>query len=258
VVTTLVWVAPAGAQTTGPAPEPVRVEASTPADATPAAPRPSVFHDLFGSTLHDLRQLPSRRNADWLVFGLAGAALTHVTDWNVTTQMTKSPALGSTLHAGNTLGGARGQLGGALATYFLGRVTRHDRLASVGGELFRAQLITQGLTAGIKMSVARPRPDGTEYSFPSGHTSTSFASATVLQREFGWKAGVPAYAVAAYVAASRVQAKRHYLSDVAFGAALGVLVGRTITIGHGDTRFAVTPTATAGGAGVAFTLVGSR
>jgi hypothetical protein len=109
-------------------------------------------------------------------------------------------------------------------------------------------LITQGLTQAVKMSVNRTRPDGAEL-IPSGHTSTTFASATVLQRRFGWKAGLPAYGFATYVAASRVQVKRHFLSDVAFGAALGIVVGRSVTIGRGDARF-VEPMAAPGGAGV--------
>jgi membrane-associated phospholipid phosphatase len=124
--------------------------------------------------------------------------------------------------------------------------------------MFRAQLIAQGVTQAIKLSVRRTRPDGTPYSFPSGHTSTSFATATVLQHEFGWKVGIPAYGLAAYVAASRVQAKRHYLSDVAFGAAIGIVAGRAVTVGHGSARFAVAPFATSRGGGVGFTLVGSR
>ena len=88
--------------------------------------------------------------------------------------------------------------------------------------------------------------DGTEFSFPSGHSAATFASATVLQRHFGWKVGVPAFAVASYVAASRVQEKRHFLSDVAFGATLGIIAGRTVTVGRGEARFAVSPMADTG------------
>ena len=78
---------------------------------------------------------------------------------------------------------------------------------------------------------------------------------TVLQRHYGWKAGGLAYGVATYVAASRIQDKRHFLSDVAFGAAIGIAAGRTVTIGVGDNRFAVAPTVTRGGGGVSFSLV---
>ena len=106
------------------------------------------------------------------------------------------------------------------------------------------------------MAVGRTRPDGTRFSFPSGHSATAFATATVLQRNLGWKVGIPAYGVAAYVATSRVQAKRHYLSDIAFGAAVGMVAGRTVTIGRGQSKFAVSPSVTPGGGAINFTWQG--
>jgi len=86
----------------------------------------------------------------------------------------------------------------------------------------------------------------------------TFGTATVLQRNFGWKAGVPAYALASYVAASRVQMKRHFLSDVAFGAAIGIVAGRTVTVGRGLARFAVAPTVSSNQAGISLVLVDNR
>ena len=77
-------------------------------------------------------------------------------------------------------------------------------------------------------------------------------------RDLGWKVGLPAFGVATYVAASRIQEKRHFLSDVAFGAAIGIVAGRTVTIGRGETRFAVAPMATPGGGGVSFTWLERR
>jgi membrane-associated phospholipid phosphatase len=109
----------------------------------------------------------------------------------------------------------------------------------------------------FKESTRRSRPEGTGFSFPSGHTTVTFASATVLQRHFGWKVGLPAYAVASYVAASRVEMQRHYLSDVAFGAALGIVAGRTLPIGHGRALM-LTPMASPSGVGAQFTLSGGR
>jgi membrane-associated phospholipid phosphatase len=79
----------------------------------------------------------------------------------------------------------------------------------------------------------------------------------VLQRHYGWKVGVPAYAIASYIAASRLSNARHYLSDVLVGAAVGIIVGRTVTIGVGAERFAVSPMIVPGGGGVQFTWLGS-
>jgi hypothetical protein len=253
----------AGAQTPAPTtPLTSTAEAQAPSASTesntPAYTRPSILDDLFVGLGRDVRNLPSKTTFTWLGIGAVLASGAHPADQQVTNEMTESAGLTRSLHAGASVGGATGQLGGALATYAIGRLTGNAKITEVGGDLFRAQALTQGITAGIKLAVGRTRPDGTAYSFPSGHTATSFASAAVLQRQFGWKVGIPAYGVATYVAASRVQAKRHFLSDVAFGAAIGILVGHTVTVGHGDARFAVAPMATPHGGGVSFTLVGSR
>jgi membrane-associated phospholipid phosphatase len=117
--------------------------------------------------------------------------------------------------------------------------------------------MSEGLTIAIKEATRRSRPAGSGFSFPSGHTTATFASATVLQQHFGWKVGIPAYAVASYVAAARIQTQNHYLSDVAFGAALGIVAGRTVTIGHGH-RLMMSPIATSEGAGASFTWLGGK
>ena len=126
------------------------------------------------------------------------------------------------------------------------------RSPGTGAELIQAQLLAQTLVVGVKQVTRRSRPSGTGFSFPSGHATSAFASATVLQRRFGWKVGTPAYAVAAYVAASRVQNRKHYLSDVAFGAALGVIAGRTVTVSR-HRELVISPMMTDGGGGLLVT-----
>ena len=223
----------------------------------PEAPKPNWFAGAFTTTIDDFRRLPSQDTFTILAIGGAIAAAGQTKDWDVSNGFSQS-ATRSMFEAGATIGGARAQIAGALATYSIGRVTGNRRVASVGGDLIRAQLLAQTLTAGIKLSARRHRPDGGEFSFPSGHSSVTFATATVLQRNFGWKAGVPAYALASYVAASRVQMKRHFLSDVAFGAAIGIVAGRTVTVGRGQTRFAIAPTVSPNQAGVSLVLLDNR
>jgi membrane-associated phospholipid phosphatase len=81
----------------------------------------------------------------------------------------------------------------------------------------------------LKPLVDRTRPDGGAQSFPSGHATSAFAGAAFLQRRYGWALGVPAYAVASYVGYSRVEAKRHYTSDVVAGAAIGIATNLMFT-----------------------------
>lgn len=214
--------------------------------------------DLFTQAADDLRRLVSTDSAVVLSIGGVAAAVGHAGDRGMSDGMSGAGALKGLFSVGETVGGARMQAAGALATYTIGRVTSNRTVARVGADLIRAHIVTQMVTGAVKTAVGRRRPDGTQYSFPSGHAAVTFASATVLQRNLGWKAGIPAYAVAGYVAASRIQVRRHFLSDVTFGAALGIAAGRTVTIGRGTHRFAVAPTAVPGGGGLSFTWVGSH
>jgi hypothetical protein len=213
------------------------------------------FKNLFSATLTDLKRVPSVQTAAILGIGGAGALASHPVDRSFSKSFSSSAGLDETFEAGKIVGSLPAQLGAAFATYGLGRAFKNDCVAAVGGELVQAQLVAQVLTYGIKGAVRRSRPEGGGFSFPSGHTTAAFATATVLQRHFGWKVGLPAYGAASYVAASRIQGKRHYLSDVAFGAALGVVAGRTVTMPGGH-KMSIGPIATDFGPAAGFTLIG--
>jgi len=213
--------------------------------------RPSVWRDLFADTWSDARRLPSKSTLGWLAIGAVAAAGARPADSGVVRSLSKSSGLHEVTESGAYIGSTPIQLGLGAATYFIGRARQSSRLTTVGAELFRAQLLSEGLTMGIKQSVRRNRPQGGGFAFPSGHTTVSFASATVLQQNYGWRVGGPAYALASFVALSRVQMKRHYLSDVAFGAALGIAAGRTVAFGP-SRRIVMTPTVVDGGGGVQF------
>jgi len=60
-------------------------------------------------------------------------------------------------------------------------------------------------------------------SFPSGHSNTAFAAATLLALRFGGMYWL-AYAVAFIVGYSRIYMGMHFPSDVAAGALLGVIL----------------------------------
>jgi membrane-associated phospholipid phosphatase len=224
----------------------------------PASPDTNSFKSLITDTVSDFKRLPSRENLMWLTLGGTIAATGRAKDWDVTNGFSATTRMDGMFAPGETIGGARAQMGGAIAAYTIGRLSGRPRVASLGADLISAQIVAQTMTAGIKLAARRSRPDGGEFSFPSGHTSVTFATATVMQRHFGWKAGIPSYALATYVAASRVHVKRHFLSDVAFGAAVGIVAGRTVTVGRGRARFAVSPAAAPGHAGVSFVLLDAR
>lgn len=83
---------------------------------------------------------------------------------------------------------------------------------------------TAGVTEGLKLLVPKSRPDGSdEESFPSGHTSIAFHSATFLHLRYGPEYGIPAYAAAAMVGLSRTHARKHFVEDVLVGMGIGIL-----------------------------------
>lgn len=69
--------------------------------------------------------------------------------------------------------------------------------------------------------VRKPR----DYSFPSGHTTTSFAAAWVMFRQLPKRFGVPTLVLAILIALSRLYVGVHYPSDVLFGALDGIAIG---------------------------------
>lgn len=106
--------------------------------------------------------------------------------------------------------------------------------------LVESFLLTDGVTELLKSGVGRQRPSKDSHSsFPSGHSSFAFTMATFVQRRLAdlddgllGDLGYLAYAPAAYVAVNRVEANRHWPSDVAFGAFLGIFVTNVVYDAH--------------------------
>ncbi len=94
-------------------------------------------------------------------------------------------------------------------------------------EGFRQLAYSSALAIGVEyvleLSIKEKRPDGTgDHAFPSTHTMAAFSGASFLQRRYGWRWGVPAYAVSTYVAWGRVYSRRHNVWDVLAGAGVGI------------------------------------
>lgn len=112
-------------------------------------------------------------------------------------------------------------------------IENNDSLLKSAVYVGTALAVDMALTYSLKQIVGRPRPYITypdivpgEYqssmSFPSGHTSFAFASATALSLSCPkWYVIVPSYAWACSVGYSRMNLGVHYPSDVLAGALLG-------------------------------------
>jgi len=208
----------------------------------------SFFSTLAHNLVDDVRHLPRRNSVYFLAGGSALALAVHPADKKINRHLLGSPAWDHFFVPGKVLGRTELQVGAGILTYAIGRARGADRARHLGMDLMEAQLLSDALVEVIKVAVRRPRPlnpDGTpnsakSFAFPSGHAAVTFASATVLQQHLGWKAAVPTYLVASYVAISRLHDNRHYLSDVVFGAATGIIVGRSVTW-HGRNSYVIAP-----------------
>jgi hypothetical protein len=228
-------------------PAPAGSDAPTEAKKPPTPPHTGI-HALASGVVGDIEHLPSVPN---MYLGMAGgaiAAAVHPVDLTFNERLRShydvvNDAFAPAKYFGNT----PEQVGLSLGTYAWGRIFDEPKVSHLGMDLLRAQIVTEVIVEPLKFATRRPRPDGTDHqSFPSGHAAVTFAGATVLERHLGWKHSLIAYAVATYVATSRLHDNRHYLSDVAFGAAVGTIAGRTVTV-HGRDVWTLAPVQAPGG-----------
>ncbi|MCX5795991.1 MAG: phosphatase PAP2 family protein [Elusimicrobia bacterium] len=140
------------------------------------------------------------------------------------------------------------------ATYFAGWSLDARSTQEFGLSGFEALALAGLETEILKVSVRRVRPDHSDLAaFPSGHTSASFALATVAASQWGWEVGVPACLLAGFVGYTRMESNKHYLSDVLAGAGVGIISGRAVyktrRRAHPD-RYVFAPFVSPGGGGV--------
>ena len=84
-------------------------------------------------------------------------------------------------------------------------------------------LVNQVITLSLKVVIEKDRPNmENRDAFPSGHTSTTFQSASFIQKRYGWKYGIPAYLLAGITGYSRIDSDHHDFTDVLAGAIIGV------------------------------------
>ncbi len=125
-------------------------------------------------------------------------------------------------------------VGVPLAQLVVGYATGNQTTIQNGWTSTAALGITLVATYSLKYGVDRQRPYakhpdlivpnsyGSDPSFPSGHTSTSFVTATSLSLQYPkWYVIVPSYLWAGTVSYSRMHLGKHYPSDVLAGALIG-------------------------------------
>ena len=222
-------------------------------------PQRGFFGTIFHNLGDDLKHIPRRNSLYWLAAGSGLALAVHNQDNKLNRHLRGSDFATALFKPGKFIGSLPFILGTGTVTYLVGRSGDRYRAKHLGTDIIESAILSEGIVEAIKYSVRRERPlrsDGTRaggYSFPSGHATMTFAAATVLQQHLGWKAAVPTYSIASYVAISRLHDQRHFASDVAFGAATGIIIGRSVTW-HGR-NFYGRPIVVPGGAGVMVSMV---
>lgn len=115
----------------------------------------------------------------------------------------------------------------------IGLIQKDSTIKNKGLYIAGATIMSGVLSSAMKLSIKRERPfktypdieketSGGSYSFPSGHTSSAFATATAFSLAFPkWYVVVPSYAWAGALGYSRMHLGVHYPSDVAAGAIIG-------------------------------------
>jgi membrane-associated phospholipid phosphatase len=228
-------------------------------------PRGGLDLDLEGDGRRTLGQLPknlgrsfvgvlSRDNALPLLLGATVAGTASSLDRRAQWGMGGfAPGFSS---AASTAGGSKVMVPAAVGLFAAGRLAGEgSRFRAFTYDATQAFIVNGAYTMALKSLASRTRPDGSDtLSFPSGHTSTAFAWATVARAHYGWKVGAPSYLAATAIGLSRITTDKHHLSDVLAGATIGYVTGRTVVRVNGPARrrstFALHPAADPAGRGV--------
>jgi membrane-associated phospholipid phosphatase len=101
----------------------------------------------------------------------------------------------------------------------------------------RNTILNQAVAGGLRLAFDQTslgeRPNGKRYGFPSGHEAFVMSGASFLGERYGWKWGVPAYVLSAYVGYVRVREDKHHTRDVVAAAAVAYGVALlTVTPEH--------------------------
>lgn len=220
------------------------------ASAQTTEPAPPPIGAVLREIPPDLWHFISWDTATVLAIGGGAALVGHTWDDDLADEVETNTKFNAAMEPGHTYGAFTVQAFVGVGLYTGGWFAKKEKLARTGADIMRAQILSQLYVQAIKYSTQRERPNGSNsHSFPSGHSASAFATATVLQRHYGWKIGVPATVAAGYVATARVHDNFHYLSDVIFGAAMGVAAQRTVTLHAGRYGVTLAPSGGAGGAG---------
>lgn len=207
-----------------------------------------------------------------LTIGVAGAVgLTYVFDEEIRDgfQRSRSRGVDNAADAATLVGDPFLHLGVAALVYGGGILADSPRWKETGEMMGEALILADGATLILKEAVGRGRPNvardkdvfrpfgfRSDYDgFPSMHTASSFALASVISKTSqSLPVSLISYSAAVCVGLSRLNLNKHWTSDVLMGAAIGELAGWVVTSYHSrKDSLALVPAIMEGGGGLALT-----
>ena len=136
-----------------------------------------------------------------------------------------------------------GAYGVPVGLFLIGKASGNKYAAKTGRLAFQALVNTEIVTFALKESFRRERPERNSgkgrffrngNSFPSGHSSSAFAVATVISYRYKNNPWIKygSFALATVVALSRFSGRKHFASDLLIGSAIGYGIGRFVYKEH--------------------------
>lgn len=117
----------------------------------------------------------------------------------------------------------------AATAYGLGKWFDNQNYNKKAVHMVKSTVYAALFTSILKYTIREPRPNSeNREAFPSGHTTTAFAFASVIGTEHEWYWALPAYGLATMTAFSRINDNAHQLHDVLAGAVIGTSYGLSI------------------------------
>ncbi|MEO7970672.1 MAG: phosphatase PAP2 family protein [bacterium] len=219
-------------------------------------PRPTREKNFFANVLKDQKGIWTapfhlqQSDAKWVApLGLSLAALI-ATDRKTSGELVENGDNRNRLRISKDISyaGSLYSTGSISALFYLSGRIGHDERARETGVLAAEALINSTIVSQALKGVSqrqRPQVDHSSgeffaggSSFPSGHAINSWALATVVASEYGPRhpaVRYVSYALATAVSISRYTGRRHFLSDVLAGSAMGYGIGRYVYRQHHDT-----------------------
>ena len=237
------------------APASAQITPASPSAKPQPTPEPTTEKNFLNNILRDQKGIWTspfhlqRDDAEWIApLGLSIAALI-ATDRHTSGELVENGDNRDRLRISKDISyaGSLYALGGVSTLFYVTGRMRHDERAKETGLLAAEALINSTIVSQALKGVSqrqRPQVDNSSgeffdggSAFPSGHAINSWAVATVVAYEYGPRHPVVRYAsygLATAISISRFTGRRHFLSDVLVGSAMGYGIGRYLYHQHHD------------------------